>query len=215
MAAKKKTLRSPILPKDLASQSPDRLDTLDLDGSLLESCDLANQRGDYIRFDGVRVVGGAMNDTKLTRVSWLDVVCERCTLSMIDWPAAKLTRVEFQGCRMTGGKLGEGELDDVRFAECHLDFASFARARFRQVVFERCRIAEADFNQADLTGTTFIDCELHGADFTRAKLDGADVSRSTLGELRVDARDLRGLVVSREQAAALSRSLLGLVIQDA
>lgn len=213
MAAKKKDVRSPILSKDLEARSIEQLDTVEIDQCLLEACALEKQRGDYVRFDGVRIVGGAMNDTKLTRLSWMDVLCERCNLSMIDWPAAKLTRVEFRGCRITGGKVIEGELDDVRFTDCHLDYASFAQARFRQVTFERCRFTETDFSAADLAGTTFVECELRGVDLTRAKLEGADVRSSALDELRVGA-NVRGLIVNPGQAAALSRLLLGLVIRD-
>ena len=56
-------------------------------------------------------------------------------------------------------------------------------------------------------------CDLSGGDFTGAKLHGADVSSSSLGEVRVGAGDVRGLVVNREQAAALSR-LFGLVVRE-
>lgn len=34
-----------------------------------------------------------MGATKLTRVTWSDVLCERCDLSMIEWRDAKLARV--------------------------------------------------------------------------------------------------------------------------
>jgi hypothetical protein len=43
-------------------------------------------------------------------------------------------------------------------------------------------------------------------------LKDADVSTSRLSEVKVGVKDLRGLVVSREQAAALAM-LLGLVVR--
>ncbi|HEV3192737.1 MAG TPA: pentapeptide repeat-containing protein [Polyangiaceae bacterium] len=171
-------------------------------------CTLSNQAGEHVRFDAVKILGA----TKLTHVTWLDVLCERCDLSMIEWRGLTLTRVEVRDSRMTGARFNEGEFDNVRFVECQLDYASFAEARFRHVVFETCRLKEADFTGADLAGTSFMRCDLKGIDFTGAKLHGADV-RSTLSEVRVNAGDVRGLTVNREQAAVLSQ-LFGLVLCD-
>jgi uncharacterized protein YjbI with pentapeptide repeats len=132
---------------------------------------------------------------------------------MIVWPSAKLTRVEVRGSRMTGAKLVEGSFESVRFIDCHLEYAMFTDTRFRQVTFESCRLEEADFRGADLTGTAFVNCELRGVDLGRAKLQGADVSSSRCDEIRLAANDVRGLVVSREQAVALA-TLFGLVVRE-
>jgi uncharacterized protein YjbI with pentapeptide repeats len=207
------SLRAPILPAELEAQILASIDGAELEHGRLDACTLSNQLGEDVRFDGVKVVGGTLSATKLTHLTWIDVLCERCDLSLIAWRGAKLTRVEARECRITGAKLHEGEFGDVRFVECQLDYASFSEARFRQVSFEACRLNEADFSGADLTGTSFLRCDLKGADFTGAKLHGADVSTSTLSDVRVGAGDVRGLVVNREQAATLSQ-LFGLVLRD-
>jgi uncharacterized protein YjbI with pentapeptide repeats len=204
-------IRPPILAKELAAVEIERIDGLELDQCRIEGCAMSKETGERVRFDGVHIVAGALVETKFELLSWVDVLCERCDLSMIDWPKAKLTRVELHSTRATGAKVLQGEFDDVRFVDCHLEYASFPAARFRGVSFERCRLKEADFSGADLSGVIFTECDLDGVDFTRAKLQGADVSASTFHEVRVGAGDVRGLVVSREQATALSR-LLGLVI---
>jgi uncharacterized protein YjbI with pentapeptide repeats len=80
-------------------------------------------------------------------------------------------------------------------------------------VFERCRLRDADFGGADLTGTSFVECELHGVDLVGANLNGADVRSSAFRELRLGVRDVRGLIVNREQAAVLAQ-LFGLVVRD-
>ena len=214
MSSKTKPLRAPVLPVHL---DPRAFTTI-ADGDSIEQCRvdgcaLAQVAAAQVRFDTVRLVGGTLGASELRHLRWLDVACERCDLSMIVWPGAKLTRVEVRGSRMTGAKLEEGELESVRFVDCHLDYASFAETRFRQVTFESCRLEEADFRGADLTGTSFVSCELRGADLGRAKLQGADVSSSRCPDLRVSAGDVRGLVVNREQAAALA-TLFGLVVRD-
>jgi uncharacterized protein YjbI with pentapeptide repeats len=204
-------IRPPILSKELAAVEIEHLDGLELDQCRIEGCAMPRESGERVRFDGVRIVAGVFVETKVELLSWVDVLCERCDLSMIDWPKAKLTRVELQATRATGAKVLQGEFDNVRFVDCQLEYASFPAARFRSVSFERCRLKEADFSGADLSFVMFTACDLDGVDFTRAKLQGADVSASTFREIRVGAGDVRGLVVSREQATALSR-LLGLVI---
>jgi uncharacterized protein YjbI with pentapeptide repeats len=208
-----RNIRPPILSNELDTAIIERLDGLELDQCRVERCALAKETGERVHFDGVQVVAAVLTESKLHFVSWIDVLCERCDLSIIDWPKAKLTRVELRGCRVTGAKVLEGEFDNVRFVDCHLEYASFPAARFRQVSFEQCRLKEADFSGADLAGTMFTECDLDGVDFCRAKLQGADISASTFREIEVGAGDVRGLVVSREQATGLSR-LLGLVIRD-
>jgi uncharacterized protein YjbI with pentapeptide repeats len=208
----KKVLRAPILPTELELRTLTSLDGDELEKCLLDGCALSNQTGDRVRFDAVKVVGGTLSATKVTRLAWLDVLCHRCDLSMTDWPGAKLTRVEVRECRITGAKFVGGELDHVRFVDCQLDYASFSLARFREVSFEACRFNEADLSGADLAGTSFIRCDLKGADFTGAKLQRADVSSSSLSEIRIGAGDVRGLVVNREQATVLAQ-LFGLVVR--
>jgi uncharacterized protein YjbI with pentapeptide repeats len=201
------------LPRELEPCAPAIIAGAELERGLLDGCNLANQAGEHVRFDGIKVIGGTMGATKLADLAWLDVIVERCDLSMIEWAGPKLTRVEIRASRVTGAKLHRGEFDDVRFVECQLDYASFAGARFRQVSFEACRLQEANFSGADVPGTSFVNCDLRGTDFTGAKLQGADVSSSSLGEIRIGAGDVRGLVVNREQAAVLSQ-LMGLVLRE-
>jgi uncharacterized protein YjbI with pentapeptide repeats len=209
-----KALRAPVLPNHLEPRVVATLEAHDsIEQCRVDGCALAQVVAERVRFDGVRLVSGTLAASELKQLGWLDVACERCDLSMIVWPGAKLTRVEVRGCRMTGAKLAEGELESVRFVDCHLDYATFTGTRFRQVTFESCRLEEADFSGADLAGTSFVNCELRGADLGRARLQGADVSSSRCPDLRILPGDVRGLVVNREQAAALA-TLFGLVVRD-
>jgi len=208
------TIRAPILPKDLEAAIISELDDVDIDRCRLERCACSGRRGERVRFDAVHAVGAELEETRLTDVRWLDVLCERCNLSMIDWPKAVLTRVELRGCRVSGATLLEGQFEDVRFVDCQLDFATFSGARFQRVAFERCRLKEAAFIGADLGGVAFVGCEMHGVDLTNAKLQGADVRSSLLNEVRVGPTDVRGLIVNKEQASVLAK-LFGLVVRDA
>jgi uncharacterized protein YjbI with pentapeptide repeats len=210
----KTTIRSPVLPKDLETRDVSSLEGLELEKCRVDGCILDGQRSQRVAFDGVRIVSPRLPTTKVEHLTWLDVLCERGDLSMLEWPAAKFTRVELRDCRLTGARVLEGEFDHVRIVSCQLDYASFSGARFRQVSFERCRLKAADFSGADVAGTSFVECDLEGIDLTGAKLAGADVSSSVLRDARVLPANVRGLVVNREQAAVLSQ-LFGLVVRDA
>ncbi|MGD0677768.1 MAG: pentapeptide repeat-containing protein [Polyangiaceae bacterium] len=209
-----KPIRAPELPARLECLAPERLES----GALIEQCRIeggafSGSRCDSIRLEEVHIAACAFDDSKLTNVKWRDVLCERSTFSMIDWRGAAFTRAEVHGCRLTGGKLVEAQLDDVRFIECHFDYGSFIDARLSRVAFESCHLREADFRGADLTGTSFVDCNLERADFSRARLRRADVSRSTVTGMTAGPADVRGLVVSREQACSLA-VLFGLIVRD-
>jgi uncharacterized protein YjbI with pentapeptide repeats len=210
----KSAVRPPLLPAGLEAKVLDDLDGADLDRCRLEACEFAKRHAENVRFDAVHIVGGSWNETQVTQLRWLDVLCERCDLSLLEWPKVKWTRVELRDCRLSGAKLLEGELDHVRFIECQLEYATFSATRFRQASFERCRLQEAAFVGADLTGTTFVGCDLRGVDFSKAKLQGVDVRSSTLKEVSVGAGDVRGLVVNKEQASVLAQ-LFGLVVREA
>ena len=184
-----------------------------LEACHLTGCDLSKQTADRVAFEGVRVDGGTFAESRLPRLRWSDVACLRTDLSTVVWTEAKLTRVEIRDCRMTGAILEGAELDAVRFVGCHLGYASFERARLRHVSFESCRLDESVFTGGSLLGTAFLDCELRGIDLEGASLKDADVSTSRLTDVKVGVKDLRGLVVNREQASVLA-ALLGLVVRD-
>jgi hypothetical protein len=144
-------IRPPILAKELDAIEIKRLDGFELDQCPSKGCALANETGERFRFDGVRIVAGVLRETKLEILSFVDVLCERCDFSMIDWPKAKLTRVELRGSRVAGAKVLRGEFDNVRFVDCHLEYASFPEARFRSVSFEQCRLKEAERHPSGAT----------------------------------------------------------------
>jgi uncharacterized protein YjbI with pentapeptide repeats len=207
-------IRPPTLPAHLEPRTLTRLEA----NAVIEECRLdrsvlTRSKASSVRFDGVHMVDVALEESELANLTWQDVVSERCNLSMVNWRGAKLTRAVVRGCRVTGGRLLEGELDSVRFVDCQLDYTSFADSRLRRVVFESCQLCEANFHGTNLAGTRFVECNLQKAEFAGAKLHGADVSSSNLDGVTVGAGEVRGLIVSRQQAADLAR-LFGLVVRD-
>lgn len=205
--------RAPILSYDLELAELAHLDHADLDSVHVEGSSVAQQTGERVRFNTVRIVNTDLSETKAAGLWWLDVECVRSQLALAEWPQAKLARVVLGQSRATGLRLEGAELQDVRIVGCQLDYASFRGAKLVRVTFEQCRLRDADFGGADVTGTIFSDCDLQGVSFVGTKLTGADIRSCSGGDIRIEPHDVRGLIVNRQQAAAFA-ALLGLVVRD-
>jgi uncharacterized protein YjbI with pentapeptide repeats len=208
-----RNVKPPVLAKELAQAKLETLEDAEVEAARVEKCELGKRRAARARFEGVHISGGTLSETRIDAITWMDVVCERCDLSLAEWPGAKLARVELRDCRATGLRLVDAEIEDARFVGCQLDYAVFSGARLRRVAFEKCRFVDADFGGADLMGTIFDDCELASVELGGAKLGGVDVRTSRVRDVRVTTRDVRGLVVTRDQAATLAK-LFGLDVRD-
>jgi uncharacterized protein YjbI with pentapeptide repeats len=205
--------RQPTLDRDLEPAALTDLEDADLDCVEIEGTALAKQSSHRVRFTSVRVVRADLSETKVAVLRWLDVECVRSQLSLVEWPEAKLARVVFRDSRATGARMEGAELEDVRFVGCQLDYAAFPGAKFSRVTFERCRLRNADFGASDLSGTMFLECDLHGVTFLGANLAKVDICTCSGSDVRIEAKDVRGLIVNSQQAAALAR-LFGLVVRD-
>ena len=205
--------RKPIL-KTLEPTTVTDLDDLDLDSALIDGATLAKQSSSRVHLDSARILNADWSETKVRSLTWLDVECDHSQFALVEWPEANLTRVVLRDSRATGMRLESAEFQDVRFIGCHLDYASFTRSKFRRVTFQQCRLRDADFGGADLEGTVFSDCDLQGVTFIGAKLTGTEICTCSGKDIRVEAEDVRGLVVNSQQAAAFAK-LFGLVVREA
>jgi uncharacterized protein YjbI with pentapeptide repeats len=143
------------------------------------------------------------SDPNARRLHLQDVRIESSDLANLNLSGGLLERVEITSTRLTGTIYTEAQLKSVLFKECKLDLALWRMARLQQCVFERCNLAEADFYGADLSGAVFRDCDLSRADITNAKLVGADLRDCRLDGLRGTPADMKGLIISPDQAPQL------------
>jgi uncharacterized protein YjbI with pentapeptide repeats len=155
----------------------------------------------------------AFASTRLDRPRANDAVFDGCDFTASEWSAAHLLRVEFAHCRMLGMQWAALEAHDVRFTGCQCEGAFFASARLAGARFEHCVLRHASFEGADLAGARFVDCDLSLADLRHAGLAAADVRGCTLNGVRVEARDLQGLVLDPSQASQVA-GLLGIIVKD-
>lgn len=142
-------------------------------------------------------------------ISDTNFVC--CELSSATFRDTGLKNVTFTNCKLMGTVFVEASLQGCTFFGCSASYANFARAllrgcqlvenTLRQSVFSSTRFQKC-FLQSDFTGTDFMHAVLHDVDLTACLIDGA----------LFDPLELRGLQVTREQAASIA-AILGLIIK--
>jgi len=212
----KSSIKRPKLPRgSVLAAATDRdvapeatLEQVVLSGFILEYGDfglltLRQVRGDQLRLAGSDLAGSAVVDTVLQTID----------ASNTKFGQSRLERVQVEDSKFTGAHFENARLIDAVFADCRMDMISFRQAKSDRLAFERCNLRGADFRNAELAGAMFTRCDLSGADFSHADLAGADLRLSRLDDLIIEPGQLRGVIVSSDQALFLC-GLLGLVIDD-
>lgn len=169
--------------------------------------EIVTTRLERVDLAGAQLPAVLIRDVAVDRGDWSNVAAYQCHLS----------RVTFQGVRMTGAQIVDSGLADVEFDGAKLDLAVFRSSRLRRVEFRGCNLARADFANADIGGATFIDCDLAGAQFSHAKADGARFSHCQLDGIG-GVTSLRGASMSNDDLVLLTRvfaTALGIEIVDA
>jgi len=200
--------------RSLSAVDPDEID----DEPHLESTLIANMTlaGDGLKnglLERSIVEGVVFRDMDATSLIVRSTAFLRTDLSLGTLAGASFTRCVFDGSKLTGTRLNRAVLKDVTLTECRSDFAQFQYARMQDVRFERCDLKQAYFNNARMKNTVFDACDLSGADFSQANIAGSDLRRSRIEGIRVAPEQLKGVIVTHDQALYLA-GLLGLVIRD-
>lgn len=126
------------------TQSPMRLHDVDLVECRVQEMDLSGRR-----------LGG---------FTARDVVFEGCDLAgTVLEPGGRLTRVRFEGCRLTGLALACAELTDVVINGGKADMANLRTVTATRVWAVDVSLREADFTEARLSECAFLDSDLAGA----------------------------------------------------
>ena len=158
------------------------------------------------------VRGGDFREFSLVEVdaSWAagaDAIFSDAKLKKVDFSHADLCRAHFDRvfawqCRFFWADLTGADLSEAKISETNLDLAKLARAS----------LTKAQLKDSSLSGSDVSGANLRGADLTRAKLvgtriDGADfhgcrVYGASVWDLRGEARDQTGLVITPSGSAS-------------
>jgi uncharacterized protein YjbI with pentapeptide repeats len=102
---------------------------------------------------------------------------------------------------------------DVLFQECTMEGTIFSSGKLRSVRFEKCRMHRSVFDRMDISEARFQQCDLTGADLTGSTLAGVDLRGSDIPDIRLDVRQLRGVIIDPGQAVQIVAQL-GCTVKD-
>ncbi len=142
---------------------------------------------------------------------FFDCVFEGCDLSGVRFRGCSFKNVTFRDCRLTGADFRDAVGTDMTFTDCAATYSNHGKAIYKKCRFQGGTFQESSFFEVEWKNCT-VETDLTLAEFQRAKLGCADLRKSTLYGAIFSAESLRGVIVSREQAADLA-ALLGLVIK--
>jgi len=169
-----------------------------------------------LTIDSVRIEGSLLERIQLAEgkfgsAVWKDVRLVGCDLANIRAHRMSLVRVELIDCRLAGFRADALDWQDVLIQNGDVRYAQFQGGTFRTCEFDGCNFQDADLQEADLSGSLLRSCNLARADLRKAKLRNTDLRKSEVEGMLVGMGDLRGAIVDPAQAMVLAR-LMGLQI---
>ena len=184
----------------------------ELDCSLFEDLDLPNEDMHGREFNGCILRRCRLNNADLRRASFVDVVFDHCDLSGVRMEDVVCQRVRFDNCRMTGADMISAVLRNTVIASGKADYLNLSGAKLDHVLMDHLNMQEAALEGCTLRQVEIKDCDLTRTTIAQTPMKGVDLRSDVLDGIIVGIGDLRGMIVTAEQAADLAR-LLGLVIR--
>lgn len=115
--------------------------------------------------------------------------------------------------RLTGAQLNFAHMIRTVFDACQMNHCQLQECTLKESRFENCDLRGAYFNGSQMQGTVFEGSNLAGADFSRAVIAKCDFRRANIEDIRISPEQLRGVIVTPDQALYLAR-LLGLDVRE-
>lgn len=184
-----------------------------LNGVHIADCVIEGEQIERMEFSQVIFKNVVFQDVTFESIMCTDVIFENCDLSNANLMNANMHRTEFRDSKMLGINLAESYLKNILFVGCILNLGSFGYANLQQVRFENCVMRSADYYECIFKKVEFHACDIEEVNFSQTSLKGIDISNSTFERLSLGIEDLRGCIVSREQALGFA-TMLGLKIKE-
>lgn len=105
-------------------------DALDLANALFTESQWRRVLVQHSRLTGVSLAGCTIEDADL----------RHCVVNLANLRFARMRRVSFTDCQLTGTEFVSAELHDVTFTNCDLSEVQFSQARCQQVRLDNCRL---------------------------------------------------------------------------
>lgn len=121
--------------------------------------------------------------------------------------------VHIDESRWTGAQMNFSHLSGAVFEDCQMHHVQIQECTLKHTRFEGCDLRGTYFNGSQMQGTVFAGSNLTGVDFSRADIAKCDFRRANIEDIRIAPEQLRGVIVTADQALYLAR-LLGLDVRE-
>lgn len=179
----------------------------------MKNMDFVPTTQNYFEVDGCLLERVNFLNISELRTSFMDSKLKLCNFSNSSFTSESFIRSEFIESKFVGFNLTEELVRDVIFDHCDFTLANFSDIRFQNVLFKNCLFSDTRFFSCQFKDVEFLDSTLENIEIFKSPLKGVDISSCTLIGGKFCVEDLKGAIVSSEQALALSR-LLGMIIRD-
>lgn len=154
-----------------------------------------------------------LRESKCIKGSFWDCTFDHCDFSNVDFSECRFHQCRFQNCKLVGSNLAEASLYRTQLVDCHCAYANFSYAKIKYVDMQTCNLQESDWNQVKPQAWTMEHCTLTRTSFFHTPLKGMDLRTCELRGIRVAMEDLKGAIISPEQAIDLI-AYLGVEVKD-
>lgn len=166
----------------------------------------------HVRFDEIHVKNVNFEEAYLPFSSWTDVLFERCDLSNVDFSGGQFNRIEFRECKLAGTNFDEAVMRDVQWTDCQAPYSLFNLTELQDVRFDGCLLKGANFFEATVDNFQLGTSTIEDVQFTGTSLKNVDLSSCQFTHIHASEPDLRGAIISPEQAISFIE-LFGLKVK--
>ena len=150
------------------------------------------------------LIGGARFD---------NCIFDNCTLQNVDLSKFGLYYCIFEKCKLFGVKVSNSKLKDVTFDNTEGMYNDFSYSSLVNVHFLDSILTYTNFEGIETKDLIYSHCNKKESVFYESNIRDVDFSSTEISDIKIDAKSLKGLIVSKEQAIALSR-FLGIYIKE-
>lgn len=205
-----------IVKPKISYLEENKFNMLDIkENSLFESETLENIILKKSKFDECSFNKVELTNSDISHSSFVDLIFKNSDLSNTNLEFSSFHRIRFEECRLIGVDFSNSSLNDITFVNCKLDYSNFSSSRLKNVEFVSCELIKSSFiaSKLDKDIVFFDTCNLEEAEFLDTSLNSIDLSTSNINGLGFMNKDIKGCIVSMEEAIYLSECL-GIVIKD-
>jgi len=180
---------------------------------LFENCSIEGENAEKVSFKQVLFRNVDFKRTAFARVEFEDVRFENCDLSNMELGGAIIHRVEFDNCKMVGLKLSGAAIHNTAMDKCNCKYSNLRFSFCKRFEARDSILDSSDFQGSEMVDVRYEDTSMRHCQMSGTSLCGIDISTCAIEGIGIRMEDMKGAVVSPEQAVMFA-AMMGLSVKD-